>query len=157
MGDGQLGTKPGDTPGDGQPTGKPGQEKGPGSAAKPGGQQDSAGSSSPESKPGDPTQQPPSGPGRPSQTPGQGVPAGGGLPGEGPAPSTSAEVPDSDDANLEYARRVTDMVLERLSDQQSRPDAKLLKELGWTPDDYQQFLQRWSQLKQSARGSGRAA
>ena len=60
-------------------------------------------------------------------------------------------MPDSDEANLEYARRVTDMVLERLSDQQSRPDAKLLKELGWTPEDYQQFLQRWSQLKQSAR------
>ena len=62
-------------------------------------------------------------------------------------------MPDSDEANLEYARRVTDMVLERLSDQQSRPDAKLLKELGWTQEDYQQFLQRWSQLKQSREGA----
>lgn len=153
-GEGPLGKSPGDQRGDGRPSGKPGEEQGPGSAAKPGGPRpDSAGPSSADSPPGDPSEQSPAGQGRQTPAPGQGVPTGGGLPGDGPsaAPSSSAEVPDSEEANLEYARRVTDLVLERLSDQQSRPDQKLLEELRWTPDDYQRFLQRWSQLKQSAR------
>jgi hypothetical protein len=79
--------------------------------------------------------------------------AGGGAPADGNAQRQAepGEVPDSEAANLEYARRATDMVLDYLDHQKTQPDEKLLDDLGWTAEDLQQFLQRWQQLKQSAR------
>ena len=60
------------------------------------------------------------------------------------------DVPPGDEANLEYARRATDMVLEYLKDQQEHPDRELLDELGWTEAELAAFLKRWQQLKQGA-------
>ncbi len=60
----------------------------------------------------------------------------------------------SDPANLEYAQRATDLVLERLKHKQEEPDPELLKKLGWTKEELQQFLARWEQLKRAAREEG---
>lgn len=63
----------------------------------------------------------------------------------------SASGPTGDDANLEYAREATDLVLEYLKDQQGRPDQELLDKLGWKPEDVQRFLRRWDTMKQNAQ------
>ncbi|MCA9142247.1 MAG: hypothetical protein H6823_18805 [Planctomycetaceae bacterium] len=82
-----------------------------------------------------------------------GFATGGGLPSDDESTSPidkQLEVPPGDEANLEYSRRATDMVLEYLKDQQDNPDRELLDELGWTEADLAAFLKRWQQLKQSA-------
>ena len=58
-----------------------------------------------------------------------------------------------DDANLEYARKQTDLVLETLSDQLNRKkiDKDLLKKLGWSEDDLRKFVERWRDRKQAAK------
>ena len=60
------------------------------------------------------------------------------------------KLPAAEPPNLDYAREATDLVLERLKDQQHNPDPELLKRLDWTPEDLQQFLARWEQMKQAA-------
>ncbi|MCA9175283.1 MAG: hypothetical protein KDB14_12435 [Planctomycetales bacterium] len=65
--------------------------------------------------------------------------------------------PPRDQANLEYARKATDLVLEYLEDQELRPDPKLLKELGWTEDDLRAFLDRWRKMKAAAARDADAA
>jgi hypothetical protein len=67
-----------------------------------------------------------------------------------PDPDSRLEVPDGESANLDYARRVTDLVLDFLDQQSENPDERLLDEMGWTPGDLQRFLQRWRDLKQGA-------
>jgi hypothetical protein len=67
----------------------------------------------------------------------------------------SGEVPDGDAANLDYARRATDLVLEQLQDDQQEPDDELLKKLGWTQEELQAFLRRWETMKKAAREGGR--
>jgi hypothetical protein len=63
----------------------------------------------------------------------------------------SNDVASGDEPNLEYARRVTDLVLEYLRDQRDRPDRRLLNDLGWTAEDMRRFLDRWQQLRKSAQ------
>jgi hypothetical protein len=53
--------------------------------------------------------------------------------------------------NLEYARQATELVLERLKDQQSNPDPELLESLGWTADELERFVARWESLKRAAQ------
>ena len=86
------------------------------------------------------------------------APTGGGLPGDRPigAPPENPEVPAGDAANLDYANRATDLVLEYLRDQQDNPDRELLDELGWSPADLKSFLARWQKLKQAAVEDTRA-
>ena len=43
-----------------------------------------------------------------------------------------------------------DLVIDHLEDQKHNPDPELLKELGWTKDDLEKFVQRWKSLKESA-------
>jgi len=90
----------------------------------------------------------------PQPKPGQGrEPArGGGAPSDDvpSKPFDSMEVADGDKPRLDYARRVTDLVLEYLEDQQESPDQRLLEELDWTENDMRKFLERWRRLKGSA-------
>ncbi|MEO0530391.1 MAG: hypothetical protein AAF266_07400 [Planctomycetota bacterium] len=62
-----------------------------------------------------------------------------------------------DDANLEYAREQTDLVLERLEEQlqQREVDRRLLDKLGWTEQDLRRFVDRWRsrQKKAATRGA----
>jgi hypothetical protein len=67
------------------------------------------------------------------------------------------ELPPGDAANLEYARKATDMVLEHLKDQQNEPDPELLDSLGWTKEELQAFVERWETMKRNAREQGGSA
>jgi hypothetical protein len=62
-------------------------------------------------------------------------------------------VPDGDAANLDYARKQTDLVLEKLVDQLDRKqvDEKMLKELGWTEEQLRTFVDRWQRRKEAAK------
>jgi hypothetical protein len=78
---------------------------------------------------------------------------GGQTPDEAIQPGQSGgTAPDGDAANLEYARKQTDLVLEKLSDQLSRKkvDENLLKELGWSEADLRKFIERWQARKEAA-------
>ena len=61
--------------------------------------------------------------------------------------------PEADAANLEYARKQTDLVLETLAEQMKRQkvDKRLLDDLGWTEAELKRFLERWQQLKAAAQ------
>jgi hypothetical protein len=97
------------------------------------------------------------------EAPGRGSAAAGGVGEQGSAATrpASAEgtVPQGDEANLEYARKQTDLVLEKLADQLNRRDIdeELLEELGWSEEDLRQFVERWQSLKESAERSDPSA
>ncbi len=162
-GEGETADRGGDKQPSPDPTGQSGQQPGSGSdsAAAPSGQQQGPDGASPQTPPTpaaadgnqDQTAQDQQSPNK-STTPGSGSgpPQGGGVPSDGTSAGSSEpkEVPDGDEANLEYARKATDLVLQRLKDQQHEPDPELLKSLGWTKEDLQQFIARWEALKRSA-------
>ncbi len=90
--------------------------------------------------------------------------AGGGQPGGAvnPQPSITGSAPPGDAANLEYARKQTDLVLDKLSDElkKNKVDKGLLKDLGWSREDLARFVERWQQRKDAAErddAAGRAA
>jgi hypothetical protein len=108
---------------------------------------------SPESQPGEQS----------SETGGEqgGAPTGdGGLVGSNaPARSSQGEAPPGDEANLEYARKQTDLVLDKLADQlnSKEVDDELLEDLGWTEEDMRRFVERWKQRKDAASRNDRAS
>ncbi len=63
----------------------------------------------------------------------------------------------TEEANLDHARQATDMVLNRLREQQFKPDSELLKKMNWTKEDLAKFVQRWEQMKQKAEAGDPAA
>jgi hypothetical protein len=95
-----------------------------------------------------------SGGGSAARNPERGGTQGGGVDGDG-----VMREPGGDAANLDYARKQTDFVLERLSDQlaKQKVDPKLLDTLGWTEDELRRFVDRWKGLKAAAEGQGDAA
>lgn len=86
-----------------------------------------------------------------ARTPERGGTQGGGVDGDG-----VMREPGGDAANLDYARKQTDFVLDRLDDQlaKKKVDPKLLNSLGWNEDELRQFVNRWKGLKAAATGSG---
>jgi hypothetical protein len=87
------------------------------------------------------------------------IPGGGGTPGIGASPpdeEIGQEVPEGDAANLEYARKATDLALQYLERQRDNPDQRLLDRLGWTAADLQRFIRRWQELRRAAQQSGTA-
>jgi hypothetical protein len=112
---------------------------------------------------GDPRQQPQQG--RPqaegSGQPVRGNPTSGGL-GDNhpdtlpPPPPTRRSDPVGDEGNLEYARKQTDLVLDRLENQlkEREVDEDLLDKLGWSEADLKKFVDRWKHLKQAAQREG---
>ena len=85
-----------------------------------------------------------------------GTPTGGGGQagtGSAPPPSASGSAPEGDDANLDYARKQTDLVLEKLADQlnRKRVDRELLDQLGWSEEDLRRFVARWQQRMRAAQ------
>jgi hypothetical protein len=78
-----------------------------------------------------------------------------------PSDSSNSSVPPkqrkpvaADDANLQYAAEATDLVLEKLEEQQEEPSEELLESLGWTPEELRRFVSRWQKLKRAARQDG---
>ncbi|MEY4565565.1 MAG: hypothetical protein RLY14_535 [Planctomycetota bacterium] len=55
-------------------------------------------------------------------------------------------------ANLEYAKNATNMALEYLQRQKDQPDPELLKELNWTKEDLNRFLERWQKKRDALEG-----
>jgi hypothetical protein len=157
-GEGDVSDKGGEKLKASKPTGKPGTDKGPGSGTKP----DAAGQATPDKPNGPPGQggSPPDSPQSPmSAAPpsGQGggsrATTGGGVASEnaGPrSPQATGPVAEGDAANLDYARRATDLVIEYLKDQKDQPDPELLRRLGWSAEDLREFVARWQTLKQAA-------
>jgi hypothetical protein len=138
-------------------TGSAGEQKGDGSSTRkdPNGNQGAAGSS-PEAEPGQENRQPrdkQDGGGGGNRPGDSGLPTGGGVPSDvrhNSGLDADAEVGEGDAANLEYSRKTTDLVIDYLKDLESREDPRLLDELGWTPEEMQQFVDRWQRLKRSA-------
>jgi hypothetical protein len=71
----------------------------------------------------------------------------------GQPPKVDGTAPEGDEVNLEYARKQTDLVLERLADQlnRKRVDDGLLEELGWSEDELRRFVERWQARKDAAQ------
>ncbi|MEX2027290.1 MAG: hypothetical protein WEH44_08310, partial [Pirellulaceae bacterium] len=133
---------------DGQ-TGSKGNEKGDGSGSKEG-QGDAAGGK-PKSPDANSKQDKSDGSEGEDSSGGGNIPVGGGTPGERPpGQQGTGEVADSDDANLEYAKKQTELALEYLKDQEHNPDPELLDRLGWTKEEMQEFLRRWEAIQKAA-------
>jgi hypothetical protein len=68
------------------------------------------------------------------------------------------EAPDAaaDEANVEYAREKTDLVLEYLEDQLDNGgvDEELKNKFGWTDEQFREFVRRHNQLRQRAQREG---
>jgi hypothetical protein len=62
----------------------------------------------------------------------------------------------ADEANLEYARKATDLAISHLKDElkKDKPDPALLERLGWSKADLEKFVSRWEQMRGQARESG---
>jgi collagen type III alpha len=135
----------------GQPTkdGQPGQKPG-----KPGG-----GAQSPDGKPTD-TKQGSQSPGgkAPGMGSGKGNSNGGGHNNGTGTGDGEGLVDTSKQANLDYARQATDLMLNRLEKQLSRGkvDEKLLKELGWTKDEVRRFVERMRRQSKADQGNSPA-
>ncbi|MBI3838967.1 MAG: hypothetical protein HY288_13680 [Planctomycetia bacterium] len=147
-----------------KPTGQSGSQHGPGSAGKP--------STGDGAKPGEGDDSKADSP-QPDGAK-SGVPSGTGNPGEGganhrgqptggkPDNNSPPDRPfqpsanEAEEANLDYARTSTDLALEYLKDQlrKDHPDPELLKQLGWTQKDLQNFVRRWEQMRKQAQAPG---
>jgi hypothetical protein len=173
-GKGETGDSPGDKVKADQPTGQAGNEKGPGSKEQQGtGTKEGGGKTGPAGKG---QQQPPPQGANSASKPEQDEPGRGGPnldnTGNSAAPLRTNEGgnrggPDApirrqgdnvegEDANLDYARRATDVVLDHLQDELNKPepDAELLKELGWTKEQLAEFVSRWEKVRELAQKEG---
>ena len=58
-----------------------------------------------------------------------------------------------DDANLDYTRKQTDLIVEKLDERlrDKNVERELLDKLGWTEDELRQFVKRWQARKELAR------
>ena len=86
----------------------------------------------------------------------------GGTPtgGERGAPSEeggAGSVPETNVDDQGYAKKATDLVLDKLKDQASNPDPELLKRLGLSKEELNAFVKRWESMKKSAREDSESA
>jgi collagen type III alpha len=146
---GEQGSEGGTSGAEGEQSGEGASDAG----AQPGGQ-----SSGSQSKPGDPSQQNnagenPSNGGSATNPPAGGT-SGGGVNGDG-----VMSEPGGDDPNMAYARKQTDLVLQRLDEEleKNKVDPSLLKSLGWTEAELRSFVDRWKSLKAAAEAPGDGA
>lgn len=86
--------------------------------------------------------------------------AGDGKKKKGKGTGQAASTPDAEKANLDHAKKATNLVLDRLKDQLERGevDQELLERLGWTEDDLRKFTDRMQkQLKDTGKDVSPAA
>ena len=76
--------------------------------------------------------------------------------GGGVGNTANAPLPQ-EEANLEYARKATDLILDRLQNQKNEPDPELLEKMNWTQKDLEQFVKRWAEMRQRARAGDEQA
>jgi len=58
-----------------------------------------------------------------------------------------------DASNSDFADQTTNMVLDYLNRQKDQPDPELLRELNWTPQDLQRFVERWNTARDLSRSA----
>jgi hypothetical protein len=156
-GSGEKGSKAGGEEKAESQTGESGAEKGDGSRSQAGPKGTSSGKAG--APPKGPTGDKPSDPMGDSDRPGKGGSAGPVVGGGADSdrqkidPMDHPEAERGDEANLEYARKATEMVLQHLKDQEHNPDPELLDKMGWSKDDLAEFLRRWESLQKSADDS----
>ncbi len=126
--DGAQGGQPGEGPMGGQPGGTA-EGSSPSGAASPPGTGRNTGSSG-EGRPG-----------KQGNVPAQGQPDGNNEPAES---NSSGSTPEGEEANLEYKKQATELVLKRLQDELERGevDPELLEKLGWTKEELRRFSDR---------------
>ena len=79
-----------------------------------------------------------------------GSPLSGGS-GSAPGRERQGEAAAADRANLEYARKATDLVLNYLDEELKKgPNPKLLDRLGWTEAELRAFREKWAEMKARA-------
>jgi collagen type III alpha len=80
-------------------------------------------------------------PGKQGNVPAKGQLDGNNEPAEG---NSSGSTPEGEEANLEYKKQATELVLKRLQDELERGevDPELLEKLGWTKDELRRFSDR---------------
>ena len=78
-----------------------------------------------------------------------GTPGSGGQTGNTSGQSADQET-DPEEANLEYTKKVTDLVLNKLEEQKFEPDQELLDQMNWTKQDLERFLKQWREMKAKA-------
>jgi hypothetical protein len=76
--------------------------------------------------------------------------ADGGPRGQGAGPENGQAENIADPANLEYAKKATDLALEALRRQREQPDPELMKKLHWSEQDLRKFLDRWESAREQA-------
>lgn len=154
QGMGETGEDGGDGPQADKQTGSSGNEQGEGSQTtqSSSGEKPTENGASSENGPQD-SQQQKTDPTQSGKGPGNSpISQGGGLESGNSTPNYDGPIvePGEDAANLEYAKKATDMVLDKLEHQKGSPDQEMLDELGWTKDDFQRFMNRWQKMKQAA-------
>ena len=55
-----------------------------------------------------------------------------------------------DKANVDHAKKVTDLILKKLEEQKIEPDQELLEQMNWTQQDLENFLSQWKKMKDNA-------
>jgi hypothetical protein len=163
-GPGEVGKTPGRDAESKEPTGEQAKQKvdGPKQGKKQPGQDSPNGKPEPGDADGNTAgQNPPSGDPNKNKTSdsprneGSGPPTVGGK----AAPSNAQErppeeEPGGDPANLEYARKQSELALRHLEDEMGKDKSELLDKLGWTKEDAKKFVDRWEQLRRNAREPG---
>ncbi|MGL4514170.1 MAG: hypothetical protein ACRCT8_13850 [Lacipirellulaceae bacterium] len=169
LAEGETGKSSGDTQGEGsksRPVGSASGEQSDGEGAGERATQQQGEQSQGQAPSGSEQGDPSSGRSKPGgQTIGGGDPGaaaqGGDRSGDGPQQPGPQDAAGGagDEANLDYARRQTDLVLDRLADQLDRKsaDRALLEKLGWTDEDLRRFVDRWRARKQGAAEGDRAS
>lgn len=64
--------------------------------------------------------------------------------------SLDPPAPQADPADMEYAQKATDLVLDYLEQNRDRPAEDLLRDLNWTEADLRAFEERWQQTRRLA-------
>jgi hypothetical protein len=94
------------------------------------------------------------------QQDGSGAGTGGGgadRTGNADPPDVPRREPGDDKANLEYAKKATDLALDHLRNQlkKGEPDKELLDKLGgWSKEDVQRLVSRWEKMQREAQQPG---
>jgi hypothetical protein len=179
QGEGEIGKQGGDKVRSDHATGHPAsQGEGPGSTSRQKAGGEKPGERTPRQQQQPPTNQPsasggkgssqPSGSGNASDpkpstagTSSSGNPvAGGSGSDEARRPPPPPQQPNGtlsgDAANLDFARKQTDLALDYLARQlaKEKPDPRLLDRLGWTRADLEKFYRQWAQMRRDAQTAG---
>ena len=134
---------------------QPGNEQGkPNQAGSEGGAKENALSSgdASESKGGQPGQRPGNQANQASKPSSASGEPNGSMPGDNSQGTDANDGAES--ANLDYAKEATNLALEYLERQKDQPDPELLKEMNWTKEDLNRFLDRWKKTLESVDKQG---